>query len=308
MKQMTEQEHKAVAEFVSKIDWNNPQDANKKALATTIVEKVQEDVYNQQIVGFLADYKEFGPGEELQFKTRRGLVAYVVEPGAYAPRSAITNTVTTLPRKLITVATELELGQLRSGRYGDIADIKSQALEQILMAQNKMLWDVAWRAVTSSTQNSNYATFASTATAATKKTALDAAISYMADITPGGARAIIGRFSALSFLESSYLDTDYLSESGKEELMNRSGFMGKYKGVPVFRLESAKDGYGVQKITAAEILVIGNGVLKFGAERPGLEVFDMVKGTTNHTWELTLWYTCGAAAIETHKIYRLSVS
>lgn len=305
---LSEQERKALASYLQNIDWSNPYDENKRALATKIVENVQQDIYNQQLVNYLADVKEVGPGEEMQFRTRRGLVAYVIEPGAYAPRSQITNTVVTLPRKLITVATELELGQIRSGRYGSIADIKKDALEQILGAQNSMLWEVAWRAVAAGSADGNYSSFATAASNSTKRAAVDSAISYLADYTQTGPRAIVGRYSALAFMENGYLETDYLPESMKEDLFRRTGFMGVYRGVPVFRLKSFKDEYGVEKISASHILVIGDGVLKYGVQTPGLEVFDQVKGTTNHTWEIAFWLTVGACAVETHRIYHLEIT
>lgn len=305
--QLTKAEHDALDALVSKIDWSNPADENKRALATKIVEAVNEDIYTQQLVDIVADTRMFGPGEELQFRTTAGLVAYVIEPGSYAPRSQVTNTVTTLPKKLITVATELELNQIRSGRYGSIADLKREAAEQILGAQNQMLWDVAWRAVSSGSTDSNYASFASGATTATKKAALDTAIGHLEDYTNAGAKAIIGRYSALSFLEDAYLDTDYLPESMKEELHRRVGFMGTYRGVPVFHLKSFKDNYGVEKISASHIMVMGDGTLKFGIQEPGLEVFEQVKGTTTHTWEMAFWYTCGALATESKKSYHLEI-
>jgi len=304
-KELTVAEKQELSNFIQAIDWNNPADEKRRALATKIVESVRQDIYTQDIVSMIADSRTFGPGEELQFKTREGLVAYVIDPGSFAPRSVITNTVTTLPKKLITVATELDLGQLRSGRYGTIADIKQQAAEQILGAKSAMMWEVAWRAVTSSTADSNYATVSSSATASTKKSALDTAISYLEDYTQAGAKAIVGRFSSLSFLE----DLDYQTlPDDLRSMIYREGFLGVYKGVPVFRLKSFKDTYRVQKISANYILVLGEGTLKYGEEEPGLEVYEQVKGTTTRGWELAFWVACGAAAVETAKIYNIVLS
>lgn len=304
---LTEKEEKAMATLLGSINWSDPNDKNKRALATDIVETVKRDIYTQDVVGMLADRRDFGPGEEIQFKTTEGLVAYVIEPGAYAPRSMRTNTVITLPKKMITVATELELGQLRSGRYGSIADIKKEAAEKILGTRSKMLWDVAWRAVTS-TSADNYASVASGASASTKKSALDSALSYMEDYTQNGAKAIVGRFSALSFLEDSYLDNDYLPDAMKLELFKKTGFMGMYRKVPVIHLKSYKDAYGVEQIDANNILVLGNGTLKYGDVKPGLEIYDQIKGTTNHTWEIAFWLQCGAAAVNTDRIYRIQLT
>lgn len=305
MKRLNPDEEKALANLINSINWGDPNDANKRALATDIVETVQEDIYTQDIVSLLADYRQFNPGEEIQFKTTEGLVAYVIEPGAFAPRSMRTNTVITLPKKMITVATELELTQLRSGRYGAIADIKKEAAERILGARSNMLWDVAWRAVTA---GDNYASVSASASAATKKAALDSALSYMEDYTQNGAKAIVGRFSALSFLEDSYLDNDYLPDEMKMELFKKTGFMGMYRKVPVIHLKSYKDVYGVEQIDANNFLVIGDGVLKYGEVKPGLEVFDQVKGTTTHSWELAFWIMAGVAAVSTDRLYRIQLT
>jgi len=304
--QLTAAEQKVFSDFVQNIDWSNPMDANKRALATTIVESIGKDVYSQEIISLIATTRRFGPGEDIQFKTTKGLVAYVVEPGAYAPRSQVTNTVITLPKKSLTVATELHIDQLRTGRYGTIADLKKDAAEQFLGAQNAMAWEVAWRAVTSSTTDSNYASVSSSASAATKKSALDTAISYLYDYTPGGAKAIIGRFSALSFLQD--LDYQTLPDSMREDLYKRDGFLGVYRGVPVINLKSFKDPYGNQKISASYILVLGTDVMKYGIQEPGLEVYEQTKGTTTRTWEMALWMTVGCAVINSNHIYNISLS
>jgi hypothetical protein len=305
-KEFTKAEQEALDTLVKGIDWSDPVDASRRALATKIVESVRKDVYNQQLINLLADTRYFNPGEEIQFKTPSNLVAYVVEPGAFAPRSQITNTVITLPKKTIAVATELEIGQLRSGRYGTISDLKTDATNQILGAQNSMVWEVAWRAVTSTTTNSNYATIASGDTASTKKAALDAAIVHLEDYTNAGAKAIIGRFGALTFLEA--LDKEYLPNDMKSELYRATGFLGRYRGVPVIHLKSYKDAYGVQKISDSHILVIGDGVLKYGIENPGVEGYENFRGTTTRTWEMAIWLTVGACAIAPERMYHLEIS
>ena len=303
--ELTVAEKEMFSEHLKSIDWNNPTDEKRRALATKIVESVRQDIYTQDIATMIAEYKTFGPGDELQFRTQEGLVAYVIDPGSFAPRSMLTNTVTTLPKKLITVATELDLGQLRSGRYGDIANIKTKAAEQILGAQSSMMWEVAWRAVTSSTADNNYATVSSTASTATKKSALDAAISYLEDYTQAGAKAIIGRFTALSFLED--LDYSTLPDSLRE-VVYKEGFLGVYKGVPVFRLKSFKDIYKTQKISANYILVLGTDALKWGVEEPGLEIYEQVKGTTTRSWEIAFWKMIGVACVNSAHVYEIALS
>ena len=303
---LTKAEREQLDAFVKEINWNDPYCPKRRAFATKVKESVLEDIYTQDLVPLMADIRNFGPGEEIQFATTEGLVAYVIEPGSFAPRSQLTQTVTTLPKKTITVATELDINQVRSGRYGTVSDIKKKALEQILGARNAMLWKVAYQAVTSSTTNGNYATVASGATTATKKAAIDTALTYLDDYTSNGAKAIIGRFSSLSFFED--LDYQTLPDSMREDIYKRTGLLGYYKNVPVVRLKSFKDPYGVQLISANYILVIGEGVLKFGVQDPGLEVYENFKGTTTRSIEWAWWQDLGACAVESHRIYEIQIT
>jgi hypothetical protein len=304
---LTPEQSRALANYINSIDWSNPgHDEKRRALAKKIVEEVKDDVYSQQLVNVMATTRNFGPGEEIQFKTVEGLKAYVVDPGSYSPRSQVTNTVTTLPKKRITVSTELDLSQLRSGRYGDVADFRERAAEQILGAQNSMLWEVAYRAVTSSTTDSNYATIASGDSVSTKKSALDSAISHLEDYTDMGAKAIIGRYSALSWVDD--VTNSYYPDSKREEIYGSPGMVRDYKGLPAVRLKSFKDAHGVQKISADHIIVLGEDVLKFGIVDPGLEVFERINGTTNYSWEIAFWIEVGAAAIQSDHMYHIEIT
>jgi hypothetical protein len=307
MKTLSPEKEQVLSNYLKSIDWTNP-DYNKerRAFATVIVDEIKKDVYSQELVSHIATVRTFGPGEELQFKTTEGLVAYVIEPGSYAPRSQVTNTVITLPRKRVVVATELDLNQLRSGRYGDVSDFKMRAAEQLLGAQNSMIWDLAYGAVTATTTDSNYATIASADTVAVKKAALDAAITYLEDQTNAGAKAIIGRFTSLSWIDD--IDNTYLPDDMRKKIYESNGLLAFYKGIPVIRLKSFLDPYGVQKISANHVLVIGEDVMKMGIVDPGLEVFEKINGTTNYSWEIAFWMEMGAAVIQSKRMYHIEIS
>lgn len=311
MYEFTPEEQKALANLVESVDWKDPYDRNgaRKALATTITETIQKDLYDQDIVRFLAESRSFNPGEELQFSITKGLRAYVIEPGGFAPRSFVTNTVVTLPKRQVTIAYEINISQLRSGRYGTIADFRRLAMEQLLGTRNALLWSTLYGAVTSETTYSNYATIASGDSVATKIAALDAALSYVDDYNQTGPKAIVGRYAALTFLENlvnSGSSTILRSDSGIDNIMN-NGYLGNYKGVPVFRLKSFKDSDGTEQISANNIMIVGDSV-KFGIENPGLETYEFFNGTKTRSWEVAHWESYGCLVTQPEKHYRILIS
>lgn len=303
IKTVSEQERQAFAEKMNDVDWLDPK--SRMALATDIIKWVKEDIYNDDIIGLIADVETFGEGEEVKYHILKGLIAYIHEPGSFAPRSVLTKTEVVLPTQLVSVSTELDIGQLRSGRYGTINDLRRRASEALLGRRNKLLWETTHGAVTSETSNGNYATFASTATAATKRAALDAALTYVHDNNTKGPKAIIGRYTTLDWLPD--LGVSYWSDRMLDEI-NRTGFVGTYKGVPVYRLMSYKDEDQNQFIGASDIMVIGDASIKFGIVNPGLEVFEQLKGTTTRGWEIAFWEKYGCCVVEPQYMYRLNIS
>lgn len=297
------EELQAFASAMQDVNWRDPE--QRYVIATKIVKWVKEDIYNDDIIGAIADVETFKEGEEVKFHTLQDLIAYIHEPGSYAPRSVMTKTEISLPTQLVSVATELDIGQLRSGRYGTIADLRDKASEALLGRRNKLLWETTYGAVTSSTTDSNYATFSSSAEVATKRAALDAALTFVHDNAGQGPKAIIGRYTALSWLPD--LGSDYFSDQMKDEL-NRTGYLGSYKGVPVYYLRSYKDRNKNQFISASHIVVVGPGNIKFGIVDPGLEVYEQLKGTTTRGWEIAFWEKYGCAVVSPETMYHLEIT
>lgn len=302
------EQKKALAKLMAKADIiNDPK--MRLALATKIVRWVVMDVYTQDLVSLVADTETFNPGEQIQFHTLRELKAYILEPGSTAKRSKFVKDSVPLPHHRAYVGTELDLGQLRSGRYGTLTDLNRKVSEVLLGKRNELLWDTLNFSIESTTTDSNYSTFASSAAVATKKAALDAGIVQIHDIANNGPQSIIGRYSAINWLEdiSSGTNLDnWLPEFSKEQYM-RSGFITFYRGVPVFRLRQYKDADRTSMVGNSDIHIISQGTVKFGRVLPGLESFNQINGA-NFSWEIDFWEEYGAAVIESEKNYRINVS
>ena len=280
----------------------------RRAMATKIVELVVNDVYSQDLVSLIATEETYAPGEVLQFHTLRALKAYILDPGSTGKTAKLIKDSVTLPTNRVYVGTELDLDELRSGRFGSISDYRRLVAEVLLGERNKQLWDTMTNAIPSGSPDGNYATFASGASTATKKTALDDAIDYVHDNTNGGPAAIIGRFTALKFI---YLIADQsnvntYSDSAKDEIRNR-GYLTTYRGVDVFYLRTYKDGDGVSKIDANNIFLVANDSLKFARKSPGLESFDDIRGD-NFSWRINFWEEYGSLLVEPARSYRLEIS
>lgn len=303
MKPFTADERKALAEVFSDFNWHDP--VERHAIATDIVRFVVTDVYQQDLVNQIADVERFGPGEELQFHILDEVLAYVIEPGGYLPRSALTKTSVTLPRHRVGVATELDIKQLRSGRYGTINDYRRKVSEALLGTRNKLVWDTLFASIVST--DANYASFAASDSADTKKTTLDAAISYIHDNSNNGPIAIVGRWSALDWIEQ--IDgSKWFSDNAKDQVLLTNGFLGTYKGVPIIRLRGYKDRNETQAINADHIMVIAEGTVKFGEVEPGLEVFDQLRGTETMGWEIAFWEEYGVVIVEPERNYHINIS
>lgn len=294
---VTQEELKAFADEMKQVDWNDPE--SRRAIALTILEYVQEDVMREDLESLMVDVYNFNIGESPQWNTVKGLKAYVHEPGSYAPRSTVTQTVLTIDTEQVSVHPEFELNQLRAGRYGSIADVRRMAVEELLGRKYSIIWSTIIGSISSS--DANYATFNSGASASSKLAALDAAIDYVEDNSPGGVKAIVGRYTSVGWLTT----TSLWSEETKRQI-ETTGQMGAYRGIPVVKLHQYTDGYGNRWITENEILVVGNGSTKLGRNQ-SLEVMDDIDINTK-MWNIRLDEQYGVVVHYPKRNYRLHIS
>lgn len=294
---ITREMMEAFAAEMSGIDWLNPGD--RRAVALKILEYVVEDIIRQDLESLLVSSYDFKLGESPQWITRKGLKAYVHEPGSISPRSTITQKVLTISTEQVSVHPEFELNQLRAGRYGSLMDIKDAAVSELLGRKYSIIWSTIIGSITSS--DTNYATYATGASAATKKTAIDTAIDYVNDTATGGAKAIVGRYSTLGWL----IGVEGWSEITKHSLETTEG-LGSYRGIPLVRLNQYTDGYGNKLITDNELLVVGTGSTKLGRNQ-GLEVLDAIN-VDDKMWHMRIDEQYGVVVHYPERNYRIHIT
>lgn len=307
MTKLTKAQKQAFQEAIAALDFRDSRERN--AVAQEIVRFVQEDVYGQDLVSLLAETENFGPGESVEFHTFRELKAYIVEPGSFAPRATLHKDKIVLPTHRVVLSTEIDLQQLRSGRYGGIEKYNTKAGEALLGMRNKLVWDTLRFAIPSTSTDGNYFTFASGATAATKKTALDSAINVIHDNYNAGPSWIVGRHSALDWLEDIGVSaniSEMFPEETKEQIM-RAGFLTTYRGLPVMRMRAYANQDGVAQMGADDIFIISPGTVKFGSVSPGLDVLDEINVDT-YSWRINYWEEYGCAVVESGKNARIAIS
>ena len=294
---VTKKDIEAFAAEMQQVNWTDPEE--RRAVALTILEFVQEDVQREDLESLLVDPYSFNIGETPQWVTRKGLKAYVHEPGSYSPRSTITQKVLTIATEQVSIHPEFELNQLRAGRYGSIADIRQMAVEELLGRKYSIIWATVIGSIAAT--DANYATFAGTAVAATKLAALDTAISYVEDASQAGVKCIVGRFTALGWLTTTTLWSEFTQRD-----IEMTGQMGKYRGIPVIKLHQYTDGYGNRWIQENEILVVGMGSSKLGRNQ-ALEVMDDIN-IDDKMWHLRMDEQYGVVVHYPLRNYRLHIA
>ena len=109
------------------------QDSDKRhAVANKIVKYISDSIEQRDVASLLLP-KEFIPvGTSAEYAVPGKLKAYWHEPGSYAPRTAMTQKVFTVPTWMISAHPEYEISQLEAGRYGSVQDQVKAAREAIL--------------------------------------------------------------------------------------------------------------------------------------------------------------------------------
>jgi hypothetical protein len=268
-KTLTQEEVREFAKAMTEVDFNDP--TQRRALAETIVKDLREEIIQDNIIELLGvETETFLPGQSVQFVTRKGLKAYVHEPGSAAPRSTITNKIQTLTTELVSVHPEMEIAQLQSGRYGSVQEIKDFALEALLARKYGIVWNTLIASVPTTQTAPQYQALALGATTAIKKAALDSGIDYVADQPGSYPVAIVGRRSALAWVADypGYNATNLTGPSDRKKVeIDYSLYPGTYRGLPVIMLNQYNDGWGTKVISESGWMVVGSNTLKMGIDR-----------------------------------------
>jgi hypothetical protein len=258
----TIEDQERFAEEMQKVDWRDQ--GQRLAVADTIVRQISDEMDKNDLVRMFADVIRFKLGQTMQFQTRKGAKAYVKAPGAVTPKSTIVIKTLTIDAEEVGAGLEFELDQLKSGRYGNVNEIKNHAKEALLSRKYKQIWDTLRGSVGAS--DANYFSTGSTTGAAVKLGILNDAIDYVEDQI-GGVRAIVGRRTDLSFLLRFGGSTDISwSEKAKDRIIG-TGKMPFYRGYPLILLNNWKNDYYVDQIASGDIMVVNANTVKVGVQR-----------------------------------------
>jgi len=274
----------------------------RTALANKIVKYISDSIEQRDLASLILP-KEFIPvGTTAEYAIPGKLRAYWHEPGSYAPRTAMTQKVFTVPTWMISANPEYEISQLESGRYGSAQDQIKAAREAILGAINSRIWNTITGSISAS--DVNYFT----STSGFNKSSLDNAINYVED-QYGEAKAIVGRrnllYKILDWGTTGSADTGIFSDSLKDQVF-KSGKIQSYRGIPIVALPQWRDGYGKMTIEQDTIMVVGTDVGKYVVNQE-LRSKDAIDVNTL-IWNIHLYMKMGAAVFFPERMAKITVT
>lgn len=300
----------AFATKMSSINFKN--ESERQAVAELILKDLKEEITRDDIMSALGvEVVEFAPGQTPQFITRKGLKAFLHAPGSFAPRSVVTNKVQTLYTERVSINPEIEITQLKSGRYGTVQDLKRDALDELMGRKYATIWTAAIESIPTTNTTQRW-TVAATATSAAKKAALESGLDYVADQQGSEVVAIVGRRTALSWLgdyQAYNIGTSVPGNGPSEQrkvMLDNQLYPETYKGIPVIMLNQYKDGYGVNYIQNSEIMILGRNTIKMGVDVP----LDFQEGIDRDTlmWNIHMYENYGVGVFFTERNARISLT
>lgn len=282
-----EEKDRQLTELCQQVDWFD-QDV-RRAVADTVSEKLEEEIRVEDISRYYATQRNYKPGDTPEFTFRKGLKAYVHEPGTYAPRSHFIQRTLTLTTELVSVNPEMEIVQLEAGRYGNLASIKAEAKRELVGHRNATLWNTLIASISSG--DTNYRAVSATPSNTMMKNMVASGLDYIDDVAPGGAMAIVGRRSKLGWVN----ELDAFSSEAKKERVETAGgkVLGTYLGVPVVALHQYTDGYDINRINADNVMIVAKGTTMF-ARTERLRSLDNIVADTR-MWNIHFSEKYGAA-------------
>lgn len=291
---------KFAEEMKEAVAGNDPE--KRSALANKIVKYISDSIDQRDLASLILP-KEFIPvGTTAEYVLPGKLKAYWHEPGSYAPRSAITQRVFTVPTWMISANPEYEISMLEAGRYGSAQDQIKLAREAILGAINARIWSTLSGSISST--DINYFTSANQLL----KSAVDNAINYVEDQV-GEARAIVGRrnllYKMLDWGSTGSVDTGVFSDAMKDQVF-KVGKIQSYRGIPIIPLPQWRDGFGKLTISQDELLVVGTDVGKYVVNQE-LRSKDAIDVDTL-IWNIHLYMKMGAAVFFPKRMAKIVIS
>lgn len=293
---VTAEEREKLNDAFKSIDFNDP--VQRYAVAETLTNTIYDQVQEFSVVDLMCDVETYNLGQVMQFGVTKGVKAFVHVPGSYAPRSVVVKKTVTLYEEQTSVNLQLNLLELKSGRYGSLPELKRQMANELLGAKNAAVWNAFKAAIV--TGGSNYKSEPASSSADTKAAKLNALISNIHDVG-GMPKAIIGRYSTLDWITEI---TGY-SEATKEQ-RDRYGLLGNYRGIPIVYLQQYQDGYGQLRIATGDMFIVSEGCGKLGVQLDNFVIEDINADTLD--WNIHITEIWGAAVLYPERSARFNFS
>lgn len=277
-------------------------DEARTAIAKKIVKYISDSIEQRDLASLMLPKETIPVGTTAEYVVRSGLKAYWHEPGSYAPRTAMTQKVFTVPTWMVSAHPEYEISQLEAGRYGTVQDQVKEARKAILGAINARVFNTISGSISAS--DSNYATCAGGLTRA----ALDDGINWVEDQV-GSTKAIVGRRNLLYKMldwniDATYGDIGLYGDETKEKLLKTTK-MPAYRGIPVIGLPQWRDEFGVLTIKQDEVLIIGEDIGRYVVNQELRSKDDINVDTL--IWHIHLYMKVGAAVWFPKRAYKIKV-
>ena len=275
----------------------------RTAIAEKIVKYISDSIEQRDLASLLLPKETIPVGTTAEYAVPSGLKAYWHEPGSYAPRTAMTQKVFTVPTWMISAHPEYEISQLEAGRYGNVQDQVKAAREAILGAINARVFSTISGSIAST--DTNYGSAANGLTLS----ALNNAINWVED-QYGSAKVIVGRRNLLYRMldwniNETYGDIGLYSDSTKDQIL-KTGKIPSYRGIPIVGLPQWRDAFGKMTIPQDEVLVIGEDIGRYVVNQE-LRSKDAIDVDTLF-WHIHLYMKVGAAVWFPERAYKIKIT
>lgn len=215
-----------------------------KALAELIMEYIQPNNIPTDMMSLLLNTRALDIGDSLVKRVREGGTVHTYVPGSIHPKSEITvrdNIMYNLDGAIIEVT--YNAGELRAGHIGSVESIRQSMLRKISDYYMGKVFTMLSNIWTISNNDDNYTSVGGALGASDLKGAID-----NLNINSTGAKVVFGSRAALTPITTFGAGWDIGSadfdrwavNSNMEEIM-RTGWLGRYYGVPIVAFDQVYD-------------------------------------------------------------------
>lgn len=271
----------------------------RREIAEIVISDITKKYQMVDIAELLGVSKDFEPGQDPRFRTKRGLRGTIHAHGSYAERTQWTTEWVSLTTDLLSVNPEALLIDLQAGRIGTLSDLQADALEAAKNTMGQFIFSTVQAGITSGVGTCSTSDWS--AANSTAVSSLKTAIRYVAD--RGGVQAVVGRYSTLV----SIADMDHGYDQAATEEIRLKGLLGYYNGAPLVYLDRVEDRNETQLIPEDVIIVVPK---KLGVVTGYVGDFEVQEGLDKDTliFSLHIYRSVGVALLHEDRVYKLSIT